>query len=91
MLLVAMIELPDTPEGTDMDLPDSVAQGVLARVADEAGYSEDGNPYGPGAVTVYALTGIGEAAARNRVALALDAAVELGGAAARKLGDGATT
>lgn len=71
MLIIAMIDLPDTDNGTGGDAPDVVATGVLARVEDEAGYSDDGNPYGPGEVTVYALTGPQVVAAESmRVLLA---------------------
>lgn len=58
MLIVAIIDLPDTEDGTDGDAPDRVAEGVLGRVQDEAGYSEHGgNPYTPAEVTVHALIG----------------------------------
>lgn len=79
MLLIAMIEL------NTGDAPADVAESVLARLEDEAGYDKDAAPYTPGAVTVYALTGLLEGANRNELAHRLDAAAD---AAARRFGDG---
>lgn len=60
MLIVALIELPDTDPtastGTYGDAPDVIATAVLARVEQECGYDDNGNPYGPGEVVVHALT-----------------------------------
>lgn len=62
MIVLAVIDLPDTDRdastGTYGDAPDVIAEAVLARVVDEPGYDEGGNPYGPGEVIVHAFTNV---------------------------------
>lgn len=77
MLIIAIIELPDTaPEaltGTYGDASDVIAEAILARLEDEPGYQDNGNPYGAAEVVVHAYV---DAAAsspwldRTRAALA---------------------
>jgi hypothetical protein len=56
MLIVAIIDLPDDPDGTGGDAPDVVTEGILARVQDECRYRDDYHPYTPAEVVVYALS-----------------------------------